>query len=127
MLVHSASTQISSLLLLLLLQTSAKRLNRGNRTTSLGIATLMNIDVRDYSWREDANDFEFTTGFIAQALKEVYPKAARIGGPDPKLNPWQIAPTKLIPLIVKSTQDQQKEIEKLRSENEELRQRLERL
>lgn len=108
-------------------QLSDRRRKKDIKPTITGIQTLMQIKVRDYMWKEGGDNQLPTTGFIAQEMSEVYPSAAKRGGTDPKLNPWQIAPTQLIPLMVKSTQDQQKEIESLRSENQDLRDRLDRI
>ena len=61
------------------------------------------------------------TGFIAQELQEVYPQAAfgdEYG--DVEKAPMTVAPDKLIPLMIKSMQDQQKLIEELSKKIEKL-------
>ena len=106
---------------LIFYMTSDRRRKTEIKPTQFGISDLMRIKVRDFKWNDSIDSKTKTTGFIAQEMYEVFPSAARKGGADPKRNPWQIAPTELIPLMVKSTQDQQKQIERLQTENDETR------
>ncbi|GLR16909.1 hypothetical protein GCM10007940_15240 [Portibacter lacus] len=108
-------------------ESSDERLKEEIQPTRVGIETLMNINVRDYKWKNGNEDAIPTTGFIAQELYEIYPIAAKKGGEDETVDPWQIAPKQLIPLMVKSIQDQQHTIETLREENNVLSARLDRL
>ena len=95
-------------------------------TGKQGINDLMKIKVRDFHWKGQKEDAEPTTGFIAQELYETFPKKnyARRGGDDPNRSPWSITPINLIPLAIKSIQDQQKIIEDLQAEIKELKSKL---
>jgi hypothetical protein len=87
--------------------------------TKLSLNKLMKIQVRDFNWKESNQP---STGFVAQELFEVFPEAVII--PENKNEPWMVSPTTLIPLLVKSVQDQQKIIdtqsEKIKSLEERL-------
>ena len=63
-------------------------------------------------------------GFIAQELQEVFPLAA-FGDEYGDINeePMTVAPDRLIPLAIKSIQDQQKTIEMLMKRIEKLEKR----
>ena len=54
-------------------------------------------------------------GFVAQDLFSIYPWAVTNGGDDPKKEPWTMDYGRLTPLIVKSIQDMQHEIDDLRA------------
>jgi hypothetical protein len=110
-----------------LVTTSDRRLKTDIIPTSKGLSDILRLQVRDYYWKEDLNKIQLQTGFIAQELYEVIPNAVYKGGDDFITNPWGISTSILIPLVVKSIQDQQNEIETLRKENEDLISRIERL
>ena len=99
------------------------RLKEEIEDTRWSIDDLMKIKVRDY-WFTNQSGSHRThkqTGFIAQELQEVYPQAARgdeYG--DPKTNPMTVAPERLIPLLIKSVQDQQETIDNLSKRIKEL-------
>ena len=95
---------------------SDRRLKENIECTATGIDTLMDIQVRDFDYiaTPESHRVHKTTGFIAQELQEVYPQAA-FGNEskDPKESPMTVAPDRLIPLLIKSVQDQQDIITKL--------------
>ena len=95
--------------------TSDARLKENVKTTRYGIADLMKIAVKDYNYIVDKKTSQ--TGFIAQELHKIYPEAVSVGGNDAKTNPWGVDYAKITPLLVKAIQDQQAEIEKLKSQN----------
>ena len=102
---------------------SDARLKEGIEDTSWSLDDLMKIKVRDFHYKSTPKDRreEKFTGFIAQELQEVYPQAAfgdEYG--DIKKNPMTVAPDKLIPLMIKSIQDQQGIIDKLTKRIEQL-------
>ena len=72
----------------------------------------MKIKVRDFYFKDDSNKFK-VTGFIAQELFQAYPNAVR--KPNNSSDIWMVSKEELIPLIVKSIQDQQNEIDTLKS------------
>ncbi len=99
---------------------SDRRLKENIRLTQFSVADLMKIEVQDYNYITD-HDTLVNTGFIAQDLYKVYPNPVGIGGADVETNPWNVDYGKLTPILVKSVQDQQKEINQLKSENEQLK------
>lgn len=85
-------------------QVSDRRLKNNIKPTSLSLNTLLKIQVRDYAWNDDATK-KMVPGFVAQELYEVYPFA--VIKPINEDDTWSISTTSLIPLMVKSIQDQQ--------------------
>jgi hypothetical protein len=99
------------------------RLKEEIENTRWSINDLMKIKVRDYFFTNQTGSHRVNkqTGFIAQELQEVYPQAARgdeYG--DPKTDPMTVAPERLIPLLIKSVQDQQEMIDGLNKRIKEL-------
>ena len=102
---------------------SDKRLKYLITNTRYSINDLLKIKVRDYKWKD--SDI-LCNGFIAQELNEIYPEAVSTtdNGIDPLKEgqtPWSIDYGKLTPLLVKSIQDQQKQIEELKKEIKKLK------
>jgi hypothetical protein len=93
--------------------------------THFGIAELMKVKVRDFEFKEDPSK-RVNTGFVAQELFDVYPNAVTKPA-DTKKYLWQIDYGKMTPLIVKSVQDQQAEIESLKRTIEKLEKLVEKL
>jgi len=98
---------------------SDQRLKTNVQPTRYGLAQLMKIQVRDYTYKDDPANVQ--TGFLAQQLYESFPAAVHIGGEDLKKNPWMVDYGKLTPVLVQSVQDQQKIIDDLRKEIENLK------
>jgi hypothetical protein len=94
--------------------TSDARLKDAIGPSAFGLGDLMQIKVRDFSWKADP-DRVAHNGFFAQELSSVYPEAVSVGGDDPQINPWQVDYGRLSPLIVKSIQEMQHEIDDLRA------------
>jgi len=83
--------------------------------TKLDINTLMQIKVRDYQFKKSKYQ---STGFIAQELYAIYPSL--VYKPKDSKSNWQVNYQGLIPLLVKSIQDQQAEISDLTKRIEKL-------
>jgi hypothetical protein len=91
------------------------RLKENIKETHFSIEDLIKLKVVDYNFKSDKSK-TLTTGFIAQDLHKVFPDAVSVGGADEKVNPWTVDYGKVTPLLVKAIQDQQKEIELLKSQ-----------
>lgn len=85
------------------------RLKTDINPTSLGIADLLKIEVRDYKFKTEME--RKRTGFIAQQLYTIYPEAVSKGGEDVNADPWMVDYGQLTPLLVKAVQDQQNTID----------------
>lgn len=96
------------------------RLKENIVPTHLGLSAVNNIKVYDYNFKADADKTQLT-GFLAQELYKVYPTAVRVGGDDPTKDPWSVDYGKLTPLLVKAIQEQQLQIEALKKEIENLK------
>ncbi|MEO7461924.1 MAG: tail fiber domain-containing protein [Ferruginibacter sp.] len=103
--------------------TSDIRLKENIIPTKSGIITLMEINVKDYNYKADINK-QLQTGFLAQELYKIFPQAVTPGGEDAKTNPWTIDYSKLTPLLVKSIQEQQNEMDALKKENAEMKKQI---
>jgi len=103
-----------------LIGTSDLRLKTDIKPLPVGLKELLKIKPREYLWKDNLMP---SRGFIAQELYEVYPEAANKPQieDDPINNPWTVSQIKLIPLLVKSIQDQQKIIDKLEEEINKLK------
>lgn len=108
------------------LTTSDARLKENVIPTAYGLEDLMKLQVRDFNFKA-APDVS-GTGFIAQELYKVYPPAVNPGGADEGEDPWTVDYGNLTPLLAQSVQDLKRqmdgELEMLRRENQDLRQRL---
>ena len=98
---------------------SDRRLKTHIKDTKRGINDLLKVKVRDFNWKWNPNST--TTGFIAQELYKVSPHLATRGTgsnnpEDVMMSPWSARPLELIPILVKSIQDQQKMIDELKQE-----------
>jgi hypothetical protein len=95
--------------------TSDIRLKTNIAPTTKGLTDLMQIEVKDYRYKDDPTKPQ--TGFIAQQVYEHYPNAVTPGGDDVKTDPWMMDYGKMSPLLVKAIQD-------LKTEKDELEERL---
>jgi hypothetical protein len=100
--------------------TSDVRLKENIVPTHFGLADVNKIKVYDYNFKADADKTQ-EAGFLAQELYKIYPQAVAVGGDDPKKNPWAVDYGKLTPLLVKAIQEQQLQIEALKKEIENLK------
>jgi hypothetical protein len=98
---------------------SDERLKNQIKDTRFGLKTVLNIDVKDYFYKDDQKTLH--TGFIAQQLYQQYPLAVVKGGDDEKTNPWMVDYSKLTPVLVKAIQEQQQQVDALKKENQQLR------
>ena len=102
--------------------TSDERLKTNINPTTKGLNDLMQIQVKDYLYKEDMDKPQ--TGFIAQQVYEHYPNAVSVGGDDVKTDPWMMDYGKMTPLLVKAIQDQQEMIQALQTEVQALKEQL---
>ena len=61
------------------------------------------------------------TGFVAQELEKIIPSIVTKGGKNPNTNPWTVNQSGLIPYMVKAIQEQQKLIENLQKQIDQLK------
>jgi hypothetical protein len=106
--------------------TSDRRLKENIVPASTGLAELMKIGVYEYNFIGYPDQHH--TGFIAQELYAQYPYAVSKPTEDAEgsahENPWRVDYGQVTPLIVKSVQEQQVQIEALQQENKELKAQL---
>ena len=98
---------------------SDQRLKTNIQTTTKGLSDLMQLQVKDYVYKDDPAKPQ--TGFIAQEVYEVFPNAVSVGGDDAKTDPWMMNYGKLTPLLVKAVQDLTELVEKQQQEIEALK------
>ncbi len=99
---------------------SDKRLKNDNGLFFNGLSTLKNIKIHNYTWRE-TNQKDI--GVFAQELYEAYPNAVTKGDDNATeiTKRWQVDYSKLVPVLVAATQEQQTQIEDLKKENADLK------
>jgi hypothetical protein len=89
---------------------SDRRVKENIVPTTFGLSDLLKINVSNFTFINDPNK-QIMTGFIAQDLNKIYPEAVTTNGDngiDPLSlgkTPWMIDYSKLTPLLVKSVQD----------------------
>jgi hypothetical protein len=85
---------------------SDSTLKKNIRPTHYTLDTLMKIKVVDFNWKCDPDNGKLMNGFIAQDLYKLYPDA--VSKPeDNSGDKWQMSREAMVPLLVKSIQDQQ--------------------
>lgn len=99
--------------------TSDARLKENIRPGSYGLASLLQINVRDYNYISDRNKTR-QTGFIAQELYKVFPQAVTVGGRNAKTDPWLVDYSKLTPVLVKAVQELNEKVEALEKEKAQM-------
>lgn len=99
--------------------TSDRRIKENITPTAYGLKDLMKIEVNDFNFISDPNK-QRMNGFIAQNLRNVYPDAVTTNGDDGTVtlakgkNPWMVDYGRITPLLVKSIQDMELEIQTLK-------------
>lgn len=89
---------------------SDRRIKENFASSSLGLDSLLQIDVEDYNFIGQATSSR-TTGFIAQNMAKIFPGAVIMNGDNGEnplsatATPWQVDYSKVTPLIVKAIQD----------------------
>ncbi|WP_353718983.1 tail fiber domain-containing protein [Dyadobacter sp. 676] len=99
--------------------TSDQRLKENIRATKFGLEALKAVKVYDYNYKKDPAK-TLSTGVLAQELHAVYPQAVTVGGADAKTAPWQVDYSKLVPMLIQSLQELDKEVESLKNEKAQL-------
>lgn len=89
--------------------TSDERLKENIVSATKGLATILAIQVYDYSYKADSNH-TLQEGFLAQQLYQQYPQAVTVGSDEVDssgklIHPWQVDYSKLTPLLAKGIQD----------------------
>lgn len=97
---------------------SDERRKTNIHNSASGLNDLMQIKVRDFNFLASPTGGvapQLVNGFVAQELEPIYPDAVTVGGDDPWKQPWSVDYGRITPLIVKSIQDMQHEIDDLRT------------
>jgi len=97
-------------------QVSDKRRKENIVPTKWGVDDLMKVRVRDFDFKSTPEERRNrkTVGLIAQELEEIFPQAVS-GDPHGNVDedPMTVSLTEMVPLLIKSVQDQQKTIKEL--------------
>lgn len=94
-------------------QGSDKKLKKHITDTSRNIDDIMSMKVKDYRWKGSSRKSKKTTGLIAQDLQETHPELVS------KLNnTLNVNYTNIVPMLIKAVQDQQKQIDDLKTQLE---------
>ena len=105
---------------------SDRRLKENIGATTVGLATLLKIPVADFNFIADPQKIR-RQGFIAQDLYAIYPQAVvrADDGVSPLStstpNTWGVDYGRLTPLIIKSIQDLEQEIQALKAQIQQLK------
>lgn len=99
--------------------TSDVRLKENIVNTSFTIDDLMKIEIKDYNFKSDLSKSK-NTGVIAQQLHTIIPGIVAVGGDDVAKNPWTVDYSKLTPYLIKAVQDQQYQIQQLKTEKDKM-------
>ncbi|MEO8151246.1 MAG: tail fiber domain-containing protein [Bacteroidia bacterium] len=109
------------------LTTSDRRLKNIIGASQKGLSDLMKINIYDYTFKTDPEK-KVLTGFMAQELYDVFPQSvsrpAENDEPAEK-NPWMVDYGSVTPLIIKSVQEQQKQIENSEARSQKLEEEIE--
>jgi hypothetical protein len=97
---------------------SDERLKENIVDASSQLQTILKTKVREFNWKKDG---VHNLGFIAQELNEFIPDVVHEGGDDETENPWQVDYGKITPYLVKAIQEQQEQIEQLKTEIQTLK------
>jgi hypothetical protein len=118
------------------IQTSDKRYKQDVREISYGLSTLMQMRPVSYHWKSDKAGEKEKLGFIAQELETLVPEVVvhdqlslediksleAAGKPVPDItDPYGVKYSELIPVLVKSIQEQQAMIEAMRTELDQMK------
>lgn len=93
--------------------------------TKYGLKNLLNLKVKDYTWKKSPHK-NIDTGLIAQEVMDIYPNAVLSGEEknkkynikegDANYNYMNIEYSKFVPLLIKSIQEQQEQIDNLKQQ-----------
>lgn len=99
------------------IQTSDARMKKGIANLRYGLNELMQLRPVSFQWKDDNNGQQHL-GFIAQETQQVIPEA--VVQPTDADSTLGMNYSTLIPVVIKSIQEQQGELETLKSDNEAL-------
>ena len=93
--------------------------------TKYGLEDLLSLKVKDYTWKKSPHK-NVDTGLIAQEVMDIYPNAVLSGEEknkkynikegDANYNYMNIEYSKFVPLLIKSIQEQQEQIDNLKQQ-----------
>jgi len=89
-------------------QTSDVRLKKDIQDAPYGLAQLLKLRPVSFKWKKDADGDPRQLGLIAQEVQKIVPEVVMTDGPEGKLG---VNYTALIPVMIRSVQDQQKLIQ----------------
>lgn len=95
--------------------TSDSRLKTNVAKTSIGLRELMSINIYDYIFKGDITKTRLVW-VMAQELYKIFPSAVKVWWEDPEKDPWQVDYSKMVPLLISSIQEQQKQIDTLQKQ-----------
>jgi len=93
------------------IQTSDRRMKKDINIISYGLNTIMKLHPVSYKWKKGNQDVNL--GLIAQEVQKLIPEMVDVG--TNKAKTLGLKYTELIPVLIKATQEQQKEITELKS------------
>ncbi|HQR35803.1 MAG TPA: tail fiber domain-containing protein [Blastocatellia bacterium] len=99
------------------IQTSDARMKKGITNLRYGLSELMQLRPVSFQWKDDNNGQQHL-GFIAQETQQVIPEA--VVQPAEADSTLGMNYSTLIPVVIKSIQEQQGELETLKSDNDAL-------
>jgi hypothetical protein len=91
--------------------TSDSILKKNISDSPLALPVLNQIKIRQYNWNSDDSFEQY--GVIAQELYEITP--TYVFKPKKETDKWGVSKAELVPLLIKAIQEQQKQIEELKS------------
>ena len=93
--------------------TSDERLKENIVDMPSQIENILKVQPRQFDWKKNGNT---SKGFVAQELHKIYPEAVTVGLEDETQDPWSVDYGRLTPFIIKAIQEQQEQIEQLKTE-----------
>ena len=98
--------------------TSDERLKENIVDMPSQIENILKVQPRQFDWKKNGNT---SKGFVAQELHKIYPEAVTVGLEDETQDPWSVDYGRLTPFIIKAIQEQQEQIEQLKTEIQTLK------
>jgi len=92
--------------------TSDKRMKNNIASLQYGLGEVLSLKPVVYTWKND-NSGEIKLGLIAQEVNDIIPEVVNVGDDENAI--LGIAYSELIPVLIKAIQEQQEEIDELRS------------
>ncbi len=90
--------------------TSDKTLKENIEESTIGLSTLRKLEVKEYNFIKDQNKTRMQ-GLLAQDVYQIYKDPVTVGNEN---SAWQIDYSKFSPILIKSVQDLDKEVQELK-------------